>query len=63
MDTGATLAFSRHDGTMGDVACSQPPPLTINGDLAGHRIQVRFTSQKRDAAASIRVYAIAFFQG
>lgn len=59
---GAPLAFLRYDGTLGDVACHRID-IPITGDLAGHTIQVRFTSQKRDAQAQIRVYGISFFQG
>lgn len=65
-DTGASLDFFRYDGTSGDVACHRVDrtiPDNLASNLAGHRIQVRFTSQKRDATASIRVYSISFFQG
>jgi hypothetical protein len=62
LTTSAPLDFFRHDGTNGNVACHRVDRL-INADLAGHTIQVRFTSQKRDADASIRVYSISFFQG
>jgi hypothetical protein len=62
LNTSAPLAFFRHDGTIGNVACHRVD-IPINGDLSGHTIQVRFTSQKRDAQAAIRVYSISFFQG
>jgi hypothetical protein len=60
--TGQVLSFYRHDGTMGSVAC-QRVDLTLQRDLSGHTIQVRFTSQRRDATTFIRVYGMAFFQG
>ena len=59
---GTPLAFQRYDGTMANVAC-QRMDLSIPGNLAGHSVLVRFTSQRRDTAAFIRVFGVAFFQG
>jgi hypothetical protein len=60
--TGQVLRTYRHDGTIGSVACHRVD-LLLQGDLSGHTIQVRFTSQRRDATTFIRVYGMAFFQG
>lgn len=59
---GAPLGFFRHDGTNGTTFC-QRVDINITANLAGHPIQVRFISQKRDALSLARVWGIAFFQG
>jgi hypothetical protein len=62
LTNGAPLGFFRHDGTIGNAFC-QRVDMNITADLAGHPIQVRFISQKRDARSIVRVWGIAFFQG
>lgn len=59
---GTPLTSRRYDGTMGNVAC-QRMDISISRALAGHSVLVRFTTQRRDANAVIRVFGIAFFQG
>ncbi|HSR99260.1 MAG TPA: hypothetical protein VLM79_19545, partial [Kofleriaceae bacterium] len=59
---GTPLRYFRYDGTMANLACERKD-LDITRDLAGHTILVRFTTQRRDATAFIRVWGVAFFQG